>query len=232
MINQYEAFIEFEDIGLSDYIEELGWDIIAPTFPLNRHSAGDFQRANTIFHPNCKGKEKIYKRGLFLNRSVDQTKEVEIKKEKELTEKIQNIVQNSISQEVQKTVSTEIKNFFEGDSYQETINNSVKSSQTNTKNITNTNISSNEHNNTDINNFSQKISVDNIINQKLEESHSMTENMIIALEENVTSLQNTFIRIEINTLQQQVVNETKEIKKELDGKIDSTKKYFEDFLNG
>lgn len=219
----YDAFIEFEELGLEDYIIDLELDIIAPIFPLKRHTAGDFARKPIVFHPKCNSDDRVFKKIINLKTTEKQNAEEEKKStEKHLKEQIEKTVTQTLTTEVEKVFEKESERLVK-----ETVIPIIESSQ-------NTNITNRETTNNSSVFNSQKIenkNITQIVNQKLEESHSMTENMIIELEQSLNSVQQDFIVNHLDVINNNITKETKETKKELTEKIDHTKKYFEEFLN-
>lgn len=217
----HDVFIDFESLDLDDYILNFDYDIVAPIFPINRHTAGDFLRVPLLFHPKCGGDQRISTKILNMKQDENKTsKDSEKIKEKQIHETIQNTIETKLHDEVEKIVEHNSEKII-----QEAVSVVESKHSLNVENHTTNN------QNLFSKNFSENISIQNIINQKMEESHSMTENMIIELEQNVNLFQQEIIANEIKQINNKITQENRETKKELNEKIDSTKKFFEKFLD-
>jgi hypothetical protein len=64
----YEAFLNFEDLGFDDYIHDLNWNLKTKIFPLSRHTSGDirfYENKKEDFNSNFK-----YFKQIFLDQEI------------------------------------------------------------------------------------------------------------------------------------------------------------------
>jgi uncharacterized protein with von Willebrand factor type A (vWA) domain len=207
----FDAFIEFSDLGLEDYIHNLDWDIKAKKFPLTKHSSGDVQ-----FFTNTKAEKifsKVFKTYNYL------TLDKQIKDNNDITERAVNQNNNSFNQ---KTVNQNNNSFN-----QKTVN-EISSETFINEVIENETI--NEH-------FEIKIeekmtNISDILNQQIQQSNSMTIEQITELEKNMKMVNNNFVNFtELNIIQEKTQEQNEKIKKELKEELKSQKDFFIDFLN-
>ena len=207
----FDAFIEFSDLGLEDYIHNLDWDIKAKKFPLTKHSSGDVQ-----FFTNTKAEKifsKVFKTYNYL------TLDKQIKDNNDITERAVNQNNNSFNQ---KTVNQNNNSFN-----QKTVN-EISSETFINEVIENETI--NEH-------FEIKIeekmtNISDILNQQIQQSNSMTIEQITELEKNIKMVNNNFVSFaELNIIQEKTQEQNEKIKKELKEELKSQKDFFIDFLN-
>jgi hypothetical protein len=207
----FDAFIEFSDLGLEDYIHNLDWDIKAKKFPLTKHSSGDVQ-----FFTNTKSEKtfsKVFKTHNYL------TLDKQIKDNNDITERAVNQNNNSFNQ---KTVNQNNNSFN-----QKTVN-EISSETFINEVIENETI--NEH-------FEIKIeekmtNISDILNQQIQQSNSMTIEQITELEKNMKMVNNNFVNFtELNIIQEKTQEQNEKIKKELKEELKSQKDFFIDFLN-
>jgi len=207
----FDAFIEFSDLGLEDYIYNLDWDIKAKKFPLTKHSSGDVQ-----FFTNTKAEKtfsKVFKTYNYL------TLDKQIKDNNDITERAVNQNNNSFNQ---KTVNQNNNSFN-----QKTVN-EISSETFINEVIENETI--NEH-------FEIKIeekmtNISDILNQQIQQSNSMTIEQITELEKNMKMVNNNFVNFtELNIIQEKTQEQNEKIKKELKEELKSQKDFFIDFLN-
>ena len=207
----FDAFIEFSDLGLEDYIHNLDWDIKAKKFPLTKHSSGDVQ-----FFTNTKSEKifsKVFKTYNYL------TLDKQIKDNNDITERAVNQNNNSFNQ---KTVNQNNNSFN-----QKTVN-EISSETFINEVIENETI--NEH-------FEIKIeekmtNISDILNQQIQQSNSMTIEQITELEKNMKMVNNNFVNFtELNIIQEKTQEQNEKIKKELKEELKSQKDFFIDFLN-
>jgi len=207
----FDAFIEFSDLGLEDYIHNLDWDIKAKKFPLTKHSSGDVQ-----FFTNTKSEKtfsKVFKTHNYL------TLDKQIKDNNDITERAVNQNNNSFNQ---KTVNQNNNSFN-----QKTVN-EISSETFINEVIENETI--NEH-------FEIKIeekmtNISDILNQQIQQSNSMTIEQITELEKNMKMVNNNFVNFtELNIIQEKTQEQNEKIKEELKEELKSQKDFFIDFLN-
>ena len=207
----FDAFIEFSDLGLGDYIHNLDWDIKAKKFPLTKHSSGDVQ-----FFTNTKSEKifsKVFKTYNYL------TLDKQIKDNNDITERAVNQNNNSFNQ---KTVNQNNNSFN-----QKTVN-EISSETFINEVIENETI--NEH-------FEIKIeekmtNISDILNQQIQQSNSMTIEQITELEKNMKMVNNNFVNFtELNIIQEKTQEQNEKIKEELKEELKSQKDFFIDFLN-
>jgi uncharacterized protein with von Willebrand factor type A (vWA) domain len=207
----FDAFIEFSDLGLEDYIHNLDWDIKAKKFPLTKHSSGDVQ-----FFTNTKAEKifsKVFKTYNYL------TLDKQIKDNNDITERAVNQNNNSFNQ---KTVNQNNNSFN-----QKTVN-EISSETFINEVIENETI--NEH-------FEIKIeekmtNISDILNQQIQQSNSMTIEQITELEKNMKMVNNNFVNFtELNIIQEKTQEQNEKIKEELKEELKSQKDFFIDFLN-
>ena len=207
----FDAFIEFSDLGLEDYIHNLDWDIKAKKFPLTKHSSGDVQ-----FFTNTKSEKtfsKVFKTHSYL--ILDK----QIKENNDIIERAVNQNNNSFNQ---KTVNQNNNSFN-----QKTVN-EISSETFINEVIENETI--NEH-------FEIKIeekmtNISDILNQQIQQSNSMTIEQITELEKNMKMVNNNFVNFtELNIIQEKTQEQNEKIKKELKEELKSQKDFFIDFLN-
>lgn len=207
----FDAFIEFSDLGLEDYIHNLDWDIKAKKFPLTKHSSGDVQ-----FFTNTKSEKtfsKVFKTHNYL------TLDKQIKENNDIDERAVNQNNNLFNQ---KTVNQNNNSFN-----QKTVN-EISSETFINEVIENETI--NEH-------FEIKIeekmtNISDILNQQIQQSNSMTIEQITELEKNMKMVNNNFVNFtELNIIQEKTQEQNEKIKKELKEELKSQKDFFIDFLN-
>ncbi len=207
----FDAFIEFSDLGLEDYIHNLDWDIKAKKFPATKHSSGDVQ-----FFTNTKAEKtfsKVFKVYNYL------TLDKQIKENNDIDDRVVNQNNNSFNQ---KTVNQNNNSFN-----QKTVN-EISSETFINEVIENETI--NEH-------FEVKIeekmtNISDILNQQIQQSNSMTIEQITELEKNMKMVNNNFVNFtELNIIQEKTQEQNEKIKKELKEELKSQKDFFIDFLN-
>lgn len=231
----YEAFLSFEELGLQDYIFELDWSIKARSFSLDRYTIGDLLDSNIS--------------------SLKQNLEIRLFKnifQKDIQELAENLNHQEISlddkyvREKIENEHIEKKNFFQtftNKSYYELrkdILNLNKVAQENFNDVQNFINNHFEHNGK-VSNISETNNVyvnenlvENIIQNKFNQSNNYTEQEIIRLEQNL----NAFIQQNSNNstynltkLEQKIIanheNSTKHLKEE----IRDTRSFLEDFLS-
>jgi len=207
----FDAFIEFSDLGLEDYIHNLDWDIKTKKFPLTKHSSGDVQ-----FFANTKSEKtfsKVFKTYNYL--ILDK----QIKENNDIDDRAVNQNNNSFNQ---KTVNQNNNSFN-----QKTVN-EISSETFINEVIENETI--NEH-------FEIKIeekmtNISDILNQQIQQSNSMTIEQITELEKNIKMVNNNFVNFtELNIIQEKTQEQNEKIKKELKEELKSQKDFFIDFLN-
>jgi len=207
----FDAFIEFSDLGLEDYIHNLDWDIKAKKFPLTKHSSGDVQ-----FFTNTKSEKtfsKVFKTHNYL------TLDKQIKDNNDITERAVNQNNNSFNQ---KTVNQNNNSFN-----QKTVN-EISSETFINEVIENETI--NEH--LEVKIEEKMTNISDILNQQIQQSNSMTIEQITELEKNMKMVNNNFVNFtELNIIQEKTQEQNEKIKKELKEELKSQKDFFIDFLN-
>ena len=127
----FDAFIEFSDLGLEDYIHNLDWDIKAKKFPLTKHSSGDVQ-----FFTNTKAEKifsKVFKTYNYL------TLDKQIKDNNDITERAVNQNNNSFNQKTVNEISSEtfINEVIENETINEHFEIKIEEKMTNISDILN-----------------------------------------------------------------------------------------------
>ena len=127
----FDAFIEFSDLGLEDYIYNLDWDIKAKKFPLTKHSSGDVQ-----FFTNTKAEKtfsKVFKTYNYL------TLDKQIKDNNDITERAVNQNNNSFNQKTVNEISSEtfINEVIENETINEHLEVKIEEKMTNISDILN-----------------------------------------------------------------------------------------------
>ena len=127
----FDAFIEFSDLGLEDYIYNLDWDIKAKKFPLTKHSSGDVQ-----FFTNTKAEKtfsKVFKTYNYL------TLDKQIKDNNDITERAVNQNNNSFNQKTVNEISSEtfINEVIENETINEHFEIKIEEKMTNISDILN-----------------------------------------------------------------------------------------------
>lgn len=127
----FDAFIEFSDLGLEDYIHNLDWDIKTKKFPLTKHSSGDVQ-----FFTNTKAEKifsKVFKTYNYL------TLDKQIKDNNDITERAVNQNNNSFNQKTVNEISSEtfINEVIENETINEHFEIKIEEKMTNISDILN-----------------------------------------------------------------------------------------------
>ncbi len=209
----FEAFVEFSDLGLDDYIIDLDWDIQAKRFPASHHTAGDLRAINVGQKQSKKQKvfktlgpikreqsspSNIYDHGYSLETSAEAFTKTQSDSERNVilntAEKITEILGDKIVNEV-----------INHNSFSENVNVKIEESVT---------------------------SISDVLNQKIEQSNSFTTEQITELESNMSMINNTHIHPrELKIIEERVTEQNEKIKQEIDRKIENQKDFFTKFLN-
>jgi hypothetical protein len=209
---QFEAFVEFSDLDIDDYIIDLDWDIQAKQFPLSRHTAGDLRSIQNIQKSLVKQKvfkalgelkiEKITSANIpALDNAGNVTSafsQTQSESERDTiiaaTERITEVISDKIVNEV-----------VNNNSFSEIIDVKVEESVTN---------------------------ISDVLNQKIEQSNSFTAEQITELEMNMSMINHTHVHPrELKIIEERVIEQNEKIKQEMDQKIEQQKDFFTKFLN-
>lgn len=234
----FEAFINFEDLGLNDYIHNLNWDIKTKSFPANKFTSGDLR----FFEPKIEdfnSNDKIFKQIFFeefheknilplldekniplqinnfsltenvhtTSKKINKTISYLDKIQKNKTQKENNLVEkltNSVTEKLTNSVTEKINQYlFENKeiklndevilseqefSLQNTPELDIKESKT-LDNSYQPQIFESK------NNDSQNINIENILNQQVTNSNSVSIEQVIELEKNVNILNNNYVKV-------------------------------------
>ena len=226
-LEENKAFISFSEID-PDFIIRPSFEITKKVFPINRHSAGDFKRFDTVHHKKCTPDLKIFKVLFSLGQNIE-----------------------LIPEEIRKADS---EKFFTISNQNNNSSSYYSSNQTDTQNINNS-INQVEHSNivNEIShNVDQKINTtENKIYETIDQQFNQINNSIKSVISQTSNFSNNLSVEEIEILENKIVeltsisnnnqadqkNETKTIAaalkeySRLNEKINKTDKKFEDFLN-
>ena len=209
----FEAFVEFSDLGLDDYIIDLDWDIRAKHFSLSCHTAGDLRAVNGgNKHPK---KQKVFKMLGSLKRdkvenlniydsgyNLESSSTASIQTQSESERDIILTTAEKITEVVSEKIVNEVIN---SSSFSENVNVKIEESVTN---------------------------ISDVLNQKIEQSNSFTTEQIIELEANMNIINHTHVHPrELKIIEERVIEQNEKIKQEMDRKIDQQKDFFTKFLN-
>lgn len=127
----FDAFIEFSDLGLEDYIHNLDWDIKAKKFPATKHSSGDVQ-----FFTNTKA-EKIFSKVFKVYNYL--TLDKQIKENNDIDDRVVNQNNNSFNQKTVNEISSEtfINEVIENETINEHFEIKIEEKMTNISDILN-----------------------------------------------------------------------------------------------
>ena len=234
----YEAFINFEDLGLNDYIYNLNWDIKTKSFPANKFTSGDlrfFEPKTEDFNSN----DKIFKQIFFeefreknilplldeksiplqinnfsLTENVN-TKSKKINKtisyldkiQKNKTQKENNLVEkltNSVAEKLTNSVTEKINQYlFENKEIKLNDEVILSEQEFSLQNTPKLDIKENKK----PDNFyqpqifeskkddSQNINIENILNQQVTNSNSVSIEQVFELEKNVNIMNNNYVKV-------------------------------------
>jgi hypothetical protein len=209
----FEAFVEFSDLGLDDYIIDLDWDIEAKRFLPSHHTAGDL-RAINVGQKQSK-KQKVFKTLGPLKRENSEPVNIHdsgynldapaVEGNQTQSDSERNVILNT-AEKITEILGDKIVNeVINHNSFSENVNVKIEESVTN---------------------------ISDVLNQKIEQSNSFTTEQITELESNMNMINNTHIHSrELKTIEERVTEQNEKIKQEIDRKIEKQKDFFTKFLN-
>jgi len=212
----FQAFCEFSELGFEDYVIELDWEIQAPLFPFSKHTSGDVQIFKNTNTTNTISKVfKTYNLD-FLNKKIENLQHEELITNPNNYYQEGTTVKNNYYQEgtTVNQIITEVKETVVENLVEEIFKNSEFHEQI--ENKTEQHVSS----------------ITEILNLKIEESNNLTVEQINQLESNLNLVNNNFVtNNQIKKLEEKIVEQNDNTKKELKQEIDSNKDFFIKFLN-
>lgn len=263
----YEAFCEFEDLGLEDYIMDIDLNLRTRVMPADRFTFGDVLNAPIKFYAT-KPNVKVFKNIFDVNGNLNKVYENLINQQ---TNSITNISQNNIVESSQSLFSKNIFSFAENivlkksestvslDKLSEDLEETKKvlkdlvslnskavgTEDTGQKNQDDTQTLVEDADGsmsvpeaftkTEINQYTQtsetNMSIQNILNTKLEESNVIQSEYITQIENNLKTLTENHVNVKIDSLEkivkEIVVKEeaSKEFKQEIQQKTDEIVKF-------
>ncbi len=234
----FEAFINFEDLGLNDYIHNLNWDIKTKSFPANKFTSGDLR----FFEPKIEdfnSNDKIFKQIFFeefqeknilplldeksiplqinnfsltknvntTSKKINKTISYLDKIQKNKTQKENNLVEkltNSVTEKLTNSVTEKLNQyFFENKEIKSDDEVIISEQEFLSQNTPELNIKENKTLDNNYqpqifeskNNDSQNINIENILNQQVTNSNSVSIEQVIELEKNVNILNNNYVKV-------------------------------------
>jgi hypothetical protein len=210
----FDAFIEFSDLGLDDYILDIDWDIQVKEFPLSSHTFGDLRSVpNKLVKSK---KQKIFKilgplnpqtHNLEASQGIAFNSETPYNSDATRTELIRenNVVKDRVEQITEIVGEKIVEQVINNNSFNDNISVKIEESATN---------------------------ISDILNQKIEQSNSLTVNQITELEANMNLINHNHVyRQDLKIIQEQAMEQGEKIKKELKQDLESQKDFFTKFLN-
>ena len=219
-----EAFLEFDDINLADYIISPNWEIRGKVFPKNLRTTGDTFNQEFPDHENCFPYFRAYSQILFPKQTQSEqntpnSKTTDINKTKEIIEnKTKEIIENNTDEIIENNTDEIIENRTK-----EIIENKTNEIFENINNIE-TNLQFNFDNQ----------NIQNIIEQKNIESRNINIQTVLELEKRLSASEEHKKPVTQNDLKlvhQNIKKENTENVEMLKNKINEQKKFIEDFLN-
>jgi hypothetical protein len=210
----FDAFVEFSDLGLCDYILDIDWDIQAKEFPLSSHTFGDVRHIPGKSERSKK--QKIFKILGPLNPEIYDLKNAQgpfynsvesSNSENTHTELIRenSVIKDRLEQITELVGEKIVEQVVNNNSFNDSINVKIEEGVTN---------------------------ISDILNQKIEHSNSLTVDQITELEANMNLINHNHVyRQELKIIKEQVMEHGEKIKKELKQDLESQKDFFTKFLN-
>jgi hypothetical protein len=232
------AFLDFEILNLSDYIIEPNIDIRAKYFPKNLRTSGDTLNQDFSDHENCL---PIYRAYATIFEKTTQsetnfeTKNSNIKEliERKIDKTINSISENKIKENIQNIIISE-----NNTSENNTSENNIIENNTSENNIIENNTSEIKENiniiESNLRFISDSTNIQNIINQKINESRNVDIQTIIEFEKKIyggDESKKPITKNDLSQIQQKIEKENKNNTEMLKNKINEQKKFIEDFLN-
>jgi len=218
-----EAFLEFKDINLADYIISPNWEIRGKVFPKNLRTTGDTFNQEFPDHENCFPYYRAYSQILFpkQTQSEQNTQNAKTTDIEDLIDKKFNKILDSLPKNETKQNINEQNIIL--DSENKIIENKTNEIFENINNI---------ENNLQFNFDNQNIQ--NIIEQKNIESRNINIQTVLELEKRLSvneEHKKPVTQNDLNLVQQNIKKENTENVEMLKNKINEQKKFIEDFLN-
>jgi hypothetical protein len=218
-----EAFLEFKDINLADYIISPNWEIRGKVFPKNLRTTGDTFNQEFPDHENCFPYYRAYSQILFpkQTQSEQNTQNAKTTDIEDLIDKKFNKILDSLPKNETKQNINEQNIIL--DSENKIIENKTNEIFENINNI---------ENNLQFNFDNQNIQ--NIIEQKNIESRNINIQTVLELEKRLSvneEHKKPVTQNDLNIVQQNIKKENTENVEMLKNKINEQKKFIEDFLN-
>lgn len=218
-----EAFLEFKDINLADYIISPNWEIRGKVFPKNLRTTGDTFNQEFPDHENCFPYYRAYSQILFpkQTQSEQNTQNAKTIDIEDLIDKKFNKILDSLPKNETKQNINEQNIIL--DSENKIIENKTNEIFENINNI---------ENNLQFNFDNQNIQ--NIIEQKNIESRNINIQTVLELEKRLSvneEHKKPVTQNDLNLVQQNIKKENTENVEMLKNKINEQKKFIEDFLN-
>ena len=207
------AFLDFEILNLSDYIIEPNIDIRAKYFPKNLRTSGDTLNQDFSDHENCL---PIYRAYTTIFKKSTQSETNFETKNSNIEELIDRRIDKAINSISESKIKENIQNIIISE------NNTIETKE---------NINNIESN---LQFTSDSTNIQNIINQKINESRNVDIQTIIEFEKKIyggDESKKPITKNDLSRIQHNIRKENKENIEMLKNKINEQKKYIEDFLN-
>jgi hypothetical protein len=218
-----EAFLEFKDINLADYIISPNWEIRGKVFPKNLRTTGDTFNQEFPDHENCFPYYRAYSQILFPKQTQSEQNTQNAK-----TTDIENLIDKKFNKILDSLPKNETKQNINEQNIILDSENKIIENKTNEifENINNI------ENNLQFNFDNQNIQ--NIIEQKNIESRNINIQTVLELEKRLSvneEHKKPVTQNDLNLVQQNIKKENTENVEMLKNKINEQKKFIEDFLN-
>jgi len=218
-----EAFLEFKDINLADYIISPNWEIRGKVFPKNLRTTGDTFNQEFPDHENCFPYYRAYSQILFPKPTQSEKNTQNAK-----TTDIEDLIDKKFNKILDSLPKNETKQNINEQNIIVDAENKIIENKTNEifENINNI------ENNLQFNFDNQNIQ--NIIEQKNIESRNINIQTVLELEKRLSASEEhkkPVTQNDLNLVQQNIKKENTENVEMLKNKINEQKKFIEDFLN-
>lgn len=218
-----EAFLEFKDINLADYIISPNWEIRGKVFPKNLRTTGDTFNQEFPDHENCFPYYRAYSQILFPKQTQSEQNTQNAK-----TTDIEDLIDKKFNKILDSLPKNETKQNINEQNIIVDAENKIIENKTNEifENINNI------ENNLQFNFDNQNIQ--NIIEQKNIESRNINIQTVLELEKRLSvneEHKKPVTQNDLNLVQQNIKKENTENVEMLKNKINEQKKFIEDFLN-
>ena len=238
-----KAFLDFSEVGLSDYILYPDWEIFGKCFPKNLRTTGDTLNQEFVEHNNCFPPKRAYSKVFFPKKaaaSVEKTIKSGAKDnskvvvDKKISEIIETLHKNlTTSNEIKENVEKISSGFTEKiEKIEKNVTESVESENgvhdEASKAIHDTSLQENSNLK-----FGVTGSFKDAIEKQKAKSKQLTTETIIELEKRLAASDVGQKKITVNDFKkiESAIQETKEKTNLLDQKIKEQKRTIEDFLN-